>query len=56
MSAINKLTYGPPSQIKKQMYVGVGGGGGGALGDNREGGVHCGWGLGCFANCLRQTW
>lgn len=29
MSAINKLTYGPPSQIKKQMYVGVGGGGGG---------------------------
>ena len=35
MSAINKLTYGPPSQIKKQMYVGVGGGGG-ALGDNRE--------------------
>ena len=32
MSAINKLTYGPPSQIKKQMYVGVGGGGGGGLG------------------------
>ena len=29
MSAINKLTYGPPSQVKKQMYVGVGGGGGG---------------------------
>ena len=38
------------------MYVGVGGGGGGSLGDNREVGVHCGWGLGCFANYLRQTW
>ena len=29
MSAINKLTYGPPSPIKKQMYVGGEGGGGG---------------------------
>ena len=70
MSAINKLTYGPPSPIKKQMYVGGGGGGalggkregggggggGGERGGNREVGVHCGWGLGCFANCLRQTW
>ena len=27
MSAINKLTYGPPSPIKKEMYVGGGGGG-----------------------------
>ena len=54
MSAINKLTYGPPSPIKKQMYVG--GGGGRALGGNREGGVHGGWGLGCFAYYLIQTW
>ena len=36
MSAINKLTYGPPSPIKKQMYVGGGGGGGGPGGERDQ--------------------
>ena len=47
MSAINKLTYGPPSQIKKQMYVGVGGGGGGT--GRQQGGWDALWlGSGLF--------
>lgn len=47
MSAINKLTYGPPSQIKKQMYVGVGGGGGTGRQQGGWGALWLGSGLFC---------